>query len=147
MKEIYYLIYKSEYKYSTLDCIYRIPGYIQFQTFVLAYTFLKFKRKVKNIPNKYIRLNNSLSSDYNFALFCINKGAGNYNYLNFYKAKIAMEYLFPTPSPYEIVDNSLINLSFNIVYSMNELIKTYENQFSYMLIKNESLSLEKKFIL
>ena len=31
IKEIYYLAYNSKYKYSTLDCIYRMPGYLQFQ--------------------------------------------------------------------------------------------------------------------
>ena len=45
--------------------------------------------------------------------------------LNFYKAKIVMEYLFPIPSPYEIIDYSFINLSFNVAYSLDkEIIKS-----------------------
>ena len=49
-KEIYQLTNESKYKYNTLDCLYRISGYIQFQTFILAYTFIKYNRKVnKNI--------------------------------------------------------------------------------------------------
>ena len=35
VKEIYDLIYKSQYKFNTLDCLYRISGYIQFQIFIL----------------------------------------------------------------------------------------------------------------
>ncbi len=33
-----------------------------------------------------------------------------------------MEYLFPNPSPYEIIDYSFLNISFNVVYSMDENI-------------------------
>ena len=39
-----------------------------------------------------------------------------------------MEYLFPIPSKYEIVDYSIINISFNITYTMDKEIKNYENQ-------------------
>ena len=147
IKEAYDLIYNSKYKYPTLDCKYRIPGYIQFQTFMISYSFIKYDKKVKNIPNKYIRLNNSISEDYKFQLFCINKGAGNYSYLNFYKAKIIMEYLFPNPTIYEISDNSIINLSFNTVYSMNQIIKINEKQITNMVIKLAFFDVEKLLLL
>ena len=39
-----------------------------------------------------------------------------------------MEYLFPIPTEYEIVDYSIINISFNITYTMEEEIKNYEHQ-------------------
>lgn len=136
-KEIYELAYKSKYKYNTLDCKYRIYGYLLYQLFVLAYTFIKYDRKVKNIPNKFIQLNNSISANYRVSLFCINKGSGNYSLLNFYKAKIAMEYLFPNPSPYEIVDYSLLKLSFNLTYSLDSIITMYEKEISNMITKKD----------
>ena len=128
VKEIYDLIYKSQYKFNTLDCLYRISGYIQFQIFILSYTFLKYNRKVNNIPNKFIQLNNSITANYRTSLLCINKGPGKFNFLNFFKSKLAMEYLFPIPTEYEIVDYSIINISFNITYTMEEEIKNYEHQ-------------------
>ena len=134
-KEIYELVYNSKYKYNTLDCTYRIYGYLLYQLFVLAYTFIKYNRKVKNIPYKFIQLNDSISANYRISLFCINKGSGNYSYLNFYKAKITMEYLFPNPSPYEIVDYSLLKLSFNLTYSLDKIQKMNEKKISHMIMK------------
>ena len=128
VKEIYDLIYHSQYRFNTLDCLYRISGYIQFQIFILSYTFLKYNRKVNNIPNNFIQLNNSITANYRTSLFCINKGPGTFNFLNFFKSKLTMEYLFPIPSKYEIVDYSIINISFNITYTMDKEIKNYENQ-------------------
>ena len=147
IKEIYDLAYGSEYKYATLDCLYRIYGYLQFQIFILSYTFLKYKRKVKNIPHKFIRINNTISSDFNVSLFCINKGEGYYSYLDFYKAKIAMDYLFPKPSPYEIDDQSKILLFYNTVYSMDKIIKINEKQLSITITKKEFLYYHMNFIL
>ena len=141
-KEIYNLIYNSIYKYNTLDCLFRISGYIQFQTFILAYTFIKYNRKVNNIPNIYIELNNSISVNYNAALFCINKGPGVFNFLNFYKSRLTLEYLFPTPTKYEIIDYSILNLSFNIVYTMQVEINQYEKQIIKLKVqKNYYLNL------
>ena len=142
VKEIYNLAYLSKYKYQTLDCLYRIPGYLQFQMFILSFTFIKYKRKVSNIPNKFISLNNSVSANYDVSLFCLNKGAGNYSYLNNYKARIVMEYLFPNPSPYEIIDYSLLNISFNVAYTMDMLIKLNEKQITHMITKTDYIYLE-----
>ena len=142
IKEIYDLAYFSKYKYNTLDCLYRISGYLQFQILILSYTFLKYNRKIKNIPNKFVQLNDSISANYRYPLFCINKGAGNFSYLNFYKAKIAMEYLFPIPSPFEIIDYSFIKISFNVAYSMDRELKLFEKNQSFMIDKKEVYTLE-----
>ena len=127
IKEIYNLVYNSNYKYSTLDCNYRIPGFFQFQIFVLVYTFIKYYRKVKIIPTKYITIDDPNFSYYKYHLFCINKGSGNYSYLNYIKSKIALEYKFHIPSPYEIVDSSLINDSFNFIFDFKQQFKQTEN--------------------
>ena len=137
IKEIYDLAYMSKYKYNTLDCLYRISGYLQFQILMLSYTFIKYQRNVKNIPNSFIQINDSISANYKISLFCINKGAGNFTYLNFYKAKIAMEYLFPNPSPFEILDYSFTNLSFNVAYTLDHYLKICEIQKSQMIEKKE----------
>lgn len=92
-----------------------------------------------NIPNKFIRINNTIPTKYDIPLFCINKGEGNYTYLDFYKAKISMEYLFPIPTPYEIVDYSFLYLSYNTVYSMDEQIKFNKNQMINMISKDNFL--------
>ena len=139
VKEIYDITYKSKYKYATLDCLYRIYGYLQFQIFILSYTFIKYKRKVINIPNKFIRINNTISSDFNISLFCINKGEGNYSYLDYYKAKIMMEYLFPNPTPYERDNYSLLHIYFNTTYSLDQIIKKNERQIYSMITKKEYL--------
>ena len=136
IKEIYELTYKSPYKFATLDCLYRIYGYLQFQIFVLSYTFLKYKRKVKMVPGKFVRINDSIFENYGFDLFCINKGEGNYSILSYYKAKIVMEKLFPIPSPYEIIDNSLQQIAFNVVYAMNKEIDYYEKNNYGKVSKN-----------
>jgi hypothetical protein len=147
VKEIYDLVLKSKFKYNTLDCLYRISGYIQFQMFILSYTFIKYNRRVNNIPNNFIQINNSISSNYDVALFCINKGSGEFSFLNFYKSKITMEYLFPTPTKYEIIDYSIINISFNTTYTMENKIKVYEKQLETILQKNNSFNINFYFIL
>ena len=99
LREIYELIYKSKYKTITLDYLYRGIGYVQFQALYLSYIFIKYKRKVRDIYYNYILINDVLLADYNFTLFCINKSPSNYTYLDYYKAKIVMEALFPIRSP------------------------------------------------
>ena len=135
IKDIYDIIYMSKYKSTTLYSLYRHVESLQFQIFVLSYTFIKYEKRVKDIPYKFIKLNNSISANYHFSLFCINKGPGNYSFLNYYKAKIAMEFLFPIPSPYEIIDYSFLNISFNTVYSMDNLINIYEKEIQLALKK------------
>ena len=126
LKEIYNIIYQSEYRFGTLYSLYRAIDNIQFQTFVVSYTFFKYNKKVKNISNKLINNKDSIIANYNYSLFCINTGSIEYNNISFMKTKIVMEYLFHIPSPYEIIDknNSLPFLAFNTIYSFeNELIK------------------------
>ena len=52
-----------------------------------------------------------------------------------------MEYLFPIPSPYEIVDHSFLNLSYNVVYTMDKLIKISDKKILNMISKEECLYL------
>ena len=129
IQELFNFISKSKFKYSTLYCRYRHIESLQFQMLLMSYTFIKYKKKVKDIPYKFLVINNSITINNIYELFCINKNSGNYSYLDLYKAKIAMEYLFPFPSPYEIIDDSIKNLSFNVVQSMNEIIN---NMTSYI---------------
>ena len=120
LKEIYDIIYQSENRFGTLYSLYRPIDNIQFQTFVVSYTFFKYNKKVRNISNKLINNKNSIIADYNYSLFCINTGSIDYNNISFMETKIVMEYLFHIISPYEIIDNksSLSNLAFNTIYSI-----------------------------
>ena len=140
-KEVYDLVYMSKYKYGTLDCPYRYYEFIHFQILLSSYTFIKYKRKVNHISNKYIQLNNSIISNYDYSLFCINKGAGFYHFLKLFKAKIVMEYLFPEPSPLELSDYSFYEVSFNVAYSMDKIERAYENRISHMISKKECLKI------
>ena len=126
IKDVYDLAYNSKYRYTTMDCVYRHYEYLQFQILVVSYIFLKYRRRVKNIPSVFIQINESILGNYNYKLFCINKGSGNYPKLNLHKAKIVMEHLFPHPSKYEIFDYSLFTLAFNIIKTLEKKLKIYE---------------------
>jgi len=147
IKEVYNLVYKSKYKYNTLDCLYRISGYIQFQLLIMSYTFLKYDRKISNISNTFIELNNSISANHDYYLFCINKGAGHFNYLNYYKAKIALEYIFPKPTSLEIIDYSFQKISFVTTYSLERNLKKCERQKSHLIEKHDFYILQLLIIL
>ena len=147
VKEVYDLAYKSKHKYSTLDCLYRISGYLQFQILIMAYTFIKYDRKVSRISNTFIQLNNSISANFNYHLFCINKGAGHFNFLNYYKEKIALEYLFPLPTIFEIVDYSFANISFDTARFLSKNLNKCESQKSYLIEKKEFYFLQILIIL
>ena len=141
LKEAHDLIYKSKFRYNTLDCGYRISGYIQFQFFLLSYTFLKYYKKVNHIPSKYITLKNTVSEIYKYPLFCINKGAENYTKLNLYEEKIFLEYFFPNPSPYEIADYKLGNLSLISIYLMKKLLMDNQNKIIDLITQNKIIYL------
>ena len=128
IKEVYNIVYNSKYRYSTLDCHYRHYENLQFQILVTSYTFLKYSRRVNDITFKFISLNDSISARYDTSLFCINKVAGNYSYINLYKARIIMEYLFPKPSKYEKINYSLFNIILNVTRSMDKIIQIYEKE-------------------
>ena len=130
LKQIYKLVKNSEYKSTTLDSIYRDINSLQFQSFVLSYMFIKYNKKIKDISFKYIDINDSIFDNFNYSLYCINTGGGNYSYLNFYKARIVMNYLFPIPSPYENIDYTLPNIALNVVLSMENISKLLENKYN-----------------
>ena len=113
-----------------------MPKYIQFQTFLLSYIFIKYNRKVKNLPYKYISIQDSISEYYKYykySLFCINKGSGNISNLTLLKEKNVLEHLFPNPSPYEIFNESIFKSStFDLIYSMDQLLKDQNIQL-YLL--------------
>jgi hypothetical protein len=128
IKDIYKLVLNSEYKSATLDSLYR--------------HIIKFNKKVKDLPSKYIDINLTVLANYNYSLFCINTGGGNYSLFNFQKTKIVMNYLFPVPTPYENVDYNISNVAFNVVYSMENIINLYEENYRSISKKCELFRLE-----
>ena len=110
LREIYYLVYRSKYKFSTLDSLKRHLESLQFQTFYMSYTFNKYNKKVHSLSYKYIDIGRSITSDYNISLFCINTGQKRYSNLSFKKARIVMENLFPEPTKYEIINYTELSL-------------------------------------
>ena len=121
IKELYYLVLDSKYKYSTLDSLYRHTEALQFVTFLMAYTFKKYNKKVNPISHTYIDNNVTIISNFNYSLFCINTGNDYYTPLSFMKSKLTMEHLFPEISPYEIKnDTYVINLAFDIIYQIEK---------------------------
>ena len=108
---------------------------------MLSYNFLKYKRKINHISFKYISLYKPFLLSYISSLFCINKGAHNFTLLHYYNEKIILEYLFPNPSPYEIQNYSLLNISFYATYLLNiklkrnsRILKFKNNQFLSLLL-------------
>lgn len=122
LKEIYDLVSKSKYKNGTLDSLYRDIETIQFQTAVMVYTFNGYLRKVNLIKYSYIDAEQTIKGNYNAALFCINTGGNkDYSDISFKEEKIAMNKLFPYPTPYEIINYT------DIPYTSFELIKKIED--------------------
>ena len=146
LKEVFDEVNRSEYKSTTLDCKYRHVESFQFQTFVFSYNFLKYNKKVNNIPYNYIQNKFSIYGDYNTSLFCINTGSIYYSPISFFKTRIIMEYLFPNPTDYEVINNSLPYLSFNVVYSMEQELNKYK-ELNNELIQKNKLKLNNLFFL
>ena len=120
IKELYNIVYNSEYNQSTLFSIYRHVEALQFQSLYMAYFFIKYYRKVYPIKTNVLDAANTMGENYDYPLFCINTGSDDYSTFSFMKAKIAMEYNFPEPTPYEIYNyTNLPNLAYNII-SENE---------------------------
>ena len=142
LKEVYDIINNSEYKSGTLNSLYRPIINIQFQTFVSSYCFFKYNKKVKNITYKLINIKDSIEIDYNVSLFCINTGAMDYSPSSFMKTRIVLEYLFPIPSPYEIINNNLSFLSFNSIFLNEKDFKLFKNK-NQKKIKNLKLEIKK----
>ena len=113
----------------------------------MSYMFIKYKKKIKDISFKYIDINNSIYEDYKYSLFCINTGGGNYSFLNFYKAKLVMNYLFPILTPYENIDYDISYLAFNVVKSLETTLKLEEKKFKNIIRKNNIFRLETLIVL
>ena len=144
LTEIYNIINTGKYRTNTLESLNRKLESLQFQTFVMTYTFNKYKKKINSISNNYIDNNDAIKGNYNYPLFCINTGSTNYSILSFNKTRIAMEKIFPEPTKYEEnFDFSFIpNLAFNIIYEMeNEIIKCQDEQ---KILKAENQRLERQ---
>ena len=136
IKEIYNLVFNSPYKSTTLFSTYRHLESLQFQTFFLSYTFLKYNRKVKYISYKYISNKKSFLANYNYDLFCINTNGYHNSNLSFLKTRLIMEYLFPEITPYEIIDYykmiflfKFLRTTMNKEYKMNKYNKEYKYRF------------------
>ena len=135
LKEIYDLIYNSQYRNATLEALYRHLETLQFQTAVMVYTFNGYLRKVNLIKYSYIDVDNTLNGNYNANLFCINTGGNkDYESISYKEARIAMNKLFPEPTPYEIINYT------DIPYTSFQLIKTLEdkkNQINQLKSKDD----------
>ena len=129
LKEIYDLIYNSEYRAYTLDSLYRHLKGFQFQAFVISYMFLKYKRKVKIVSYKYLNTKDSFINNYNYSLLCINTGSLNYSKLIFLRSRLIMEYLFHEKTPYEIINYPLSNLLFDVLYLIEKEFVSNNNKY------------------
>ena len=145
LKECYDLIYNSQYRSSTLDSLFRHLNSFQFQAFIFAYTFLKYNKKVKIVSYKYMNTKNSYIDNYNYSLLCINTGSLNYSNLIFLKSRLVMEYLFHEKTPYEIINYSLYNITFDILWLIEKKINHYKNKSNVQLndLKNKLEYFEK----
>ena len=104
IKEMYDIVYNSEFKSSTLDSLFRGLETLQFQTFYMSYIFNKYTKKGRPIDHAYIGHARSTTANFNYPLFVINTGGLDYAPMTFKKARIVMEKLFSEPTPYEIVN-------------------------------------------
>ena len=103
---------------------------------------LKYNRKIIKITSRYIDIKGASIATKMYPLFCINRGAGFYSQKDLYKARLAMEYLFPIPTSYEIKDNSIFDLSYNIVLSTEKDKIVTEKKLKEISKKNIFLSSE-----
>ena len=148
IKETYDIVYKSKYKESTLDSIYRGIETLQFQTFYQVYIFMKYSRKVNLIPHIYSSIAEVLNTNYNVSLFVINTGGIEYSKLTFLKAKSIMEKLFPEPTKYEIYNYSLLpNFCFDIISEMEKINNENEHRIKLLNISNIICFIESAIIL
>ena len=139
LKEIYDLIYSSENRAYTLDSLYRHLKSFQFQAFVISYMFLIYKRKVKTVSYKYLNTKDSFIDNYNYSLLCINTGSLNYSKLIFLRSRLIMEYLFHEKTPYEIINYSLQNIIFDVLYLIE---KEFVLNIKIYTIKTKNLKKE-----
>ena len=151
IKEIFDLINQSEYRNATLYSNYRHIDSLQFQTFVLSYTFIKHKKKIKNISHRLIKFGNSLIANYDYDLFCVNTNANDNSNLSKQIFKITMEKIFPEKSPYEIIDYNLSSFAFDAIKQIKsradnlekELFKSNQKIIKIDALKNQNQNLTK----
>ena len=154
IKEIFDLINQSEYRNATLYSNYRHIDSLQFQTFVLSYTFIKHKKKIKNISHRLIKFGNSLIANYDYDLFCVNTNAIDNSNLSKQIFKIVMEKIFPEKSPYEIIDYNLSSFAFDVIKQIKtradnlerELNKNNQKKIKIDALKNQNQNLTKVLI-
>jgi hypothetical protein len=141
LKEIYNLVYRSKYKFSTLDSLKRHFESLQFQTFYMSYTFNKYNKKVHSISNKYIDNKKSITENYNVSLFCINTGLEKYSNISFKISRIVMENLFPEPTKYELFNyKELPSIAYDIISEIEKDTKAKKREIKKELerIKKQS---------
>ena len=103
-----------------MTLLYTQTKYLYAKQFVMVYTFNGYLRKVNLIKYSYIDVDNTINGNYNANLFCINTGGNkDYESISYKEARIAMNKLFPEPTPYEIINYT------DIPYTSFQLIKTF----------------------
>lgn len=106
LKEIYDLV-KDKYKYPK-ECLWaksRNNKALQHQTLYAFYAINKYKRKIGKMSGTYIDLAKTQNADFSDTLYCINTGGDkSYREMDYAKARVTMESLFPRRTKYEIPD-------------------------------------------
>ena len=134
-KELYDIVKESEYRVPTLESLFREDDALEFHALYQGYVFNKYKRKVHNLPPGYIDADLVLEKSFNYSLFCINTDSGKYSSLSRDKTKIAMEYLFPEPTPYEKIDFQLLpNVSYNVIYKSEKEKELLKKKYNIAII-------------
>ena len=142
LKEVFDLIDNStEFRYPTLYSLYRHPQSLQYQTMLVVYVFNKYRRKVNKIENNYIDAAYTITSKFDYPLFCINTGNNkDYSQFSFDKMKITMEKLFPIPTKYEIYESkTLADNAFYILKQLDNDIKKLDSNINTKQLSKERL--------
>ena len=128
--EIYNIVNNSEYRFNTLFSFYIQETSIQFQGFVLSYYFLKYNKKVSNLPMKLINTKNPVLAHYNYSLFSLITEENTYEYIAFMKSKIVLEYLYTDPCQYEpkVINDTFYITAFNAVYTVDYEFRQYKEE-------------------
>jgi len=149
VKEIYDLIEKSKYNKTTLYSKYRHIKSLQFQTLYLSFIFIKYQKKVHNIPHKYIGFKKSLYSRFNYPLFCINTNADQISEMSKKLFIVSMEKLFPIVSPYEIIDSSKSAIQIKVIEYLKSEKNKLENKLNKLkkeIVKSTNLKKNEKYL-
>ena len=112
LKEIYDLVVNNyEYANETLNSIERHVLTLQTQHFVDLYELNVKKRKVHTIPTNVIPMDMLKMAYMNIKLFAINTGGDKvYSEEEYKNQRELMQKRFPNPTPYEIVENNIVNI-------------------------------------